>query len=106
MKGYEMYSWQMRGVWYFSVVVGTDRIKTYDEISSPELRVQGLEALESELDELPRGERVLWSAQRVPNTTLPPDEMIDQITWYCRQHGTQLEVEQDDVAKSEQEEAT
>ncbi len=106
MKGYEMYSWQMRGVWYFSVVVGTDRIKTYDEISSAELRVQGLEALESELDEPPRGERVFWSAQRVANTALPPVRMIEQISGYCRERGIQLEIEQNDVAKSAQEEAT
>lgn len=106
MKGYEMYSWQMRGVWYFSLVVGTDRFKTYDEISSPELRLHGLEALESELDELPRGEQVFWSAQRVPNTAWPPVTMIEEISAYCRERGIQLEIEQNDVAKSAQEEAT
>ncbi|NIN64643.1 MAG: hypothetical protein GTO63_08050 [Anaerolineae bacterium] len=106
MKGYEMYSWQMRGVWYFSLVVGTDRLKTYDEISSPELRIQGLEALESELDELPGGEQVFWSAQRVANTAWPPERMIEEISAYCRERGIQLEIEQNDVAKSAQEEAT
>jgi hypothetical protein len=95
MKGYELYSWQIQGDWYFALVVGTNRIKTYDEISS-QVRVQALEALERELDQLPSGEQVFWSAGRVPNTTLPPDEMVDEIRAYCRQRGIQLEIEQED----------
>ena len=94
MKGYELYSWQVQGEWYFALVIGTNRIKTYDEIASPEVRVRGLEALEGQLDQLPSGEQVFWSAQRVPNTGLPPHEMIDEIRTYCRQHGIQLVMEQ------------
>lgn len=94
MKGYELYSWQMQGDWYFALVVGTNRIKTYDEIASPEARVQGLEALKDELDRLPRDEQVFWLARQVPNMTLPPDEMLDEIRTYCRQRGIQLVIEQ------------
>ena len=94
MKGYELYSWQMQGQWTFALVVGTNRIKTYDEISAPEVHVQGLEALKRELDKLPRGEQVLWTAHRVPNTALPPDEIVDDIQAHCRQRGIQLEIEQ------------
>lgn len=93
MKGYELYSWQAQDEWYFALVVGTNRIKTYDEVSSPETRVQGLEALKSELDKLSSGEQVFWSTQRVPNTTLPPDGIIDEIRAYCGQCGIRLEVE-------------
>jgi hypothetical protein len=93
MKGYELYSWQAQGEWYFALVVGTNRIQTYEEISSPETRVKGLEALKRELDKLPDGEQVFWSAQRVPDATLPPDEIIDEIRAYCEQRGIQLEVE-------------
>jgi hypothetical protein len=42
---------------------------------------------------VPDGEWVFWSGQRVPNTTLPPDEMIDEIRAYCEQRGIQLGVE-------------
>jgi ligand-binding sensor domain-containing protein len=94
MKGYELYSWQVQGEWYFALVIGTNRIKTYDEIASPEVRVQGLEALEGQLDQLPSGEQVFWPAQRVPNTGLPPHEMIDEIRTYCRQRGIHLVMEQ------------
>ena len=93
MKGYELYSWHVQNERYFALVVGTNRIKTYEEISLPETCVKGLEALKSELDKLPGGEQVFWSAQRVPSTTLPPDGIIDEIRAYCEQRGIQLDVE-------------
>ncbi|MDY7040138.1 MAG: hypothetical protein SVX38_04675 [Chloroflexota bacterium] len=93
MKGYELYSWQTQGDWYFALVVGTNRIKTHDEISSPEVRLRGIEELKRELDRLSSGEQVFWSAQRVTNTTLPPAEIISEVRAYCRQRGIQLEIE-------------
>jgi hypothetical protein len=94
MKGYELYSWQAQGDWRFALVLGTNRLKTYDEIASPGVRVQSLEALKGALDQLPRGEQVFWSAWRVSNTVLPPHEMVDEIKAYCEQRGIQLYVEQ------------
>jgi hypothetical protein len=93
MKGYELYSWQVQGEWYFALVIGTNRIKTYDEIASSEVRVRGLDSLKSELDQLPSGEQVFWITQRVPNVTLPPGEMIDETSAYCRQRGIELDIE-------------
>jgi len=93
MKGHELYSWQMQGAWHFSLVVGTNRLKTFEEVSSPEVRVQGIEALKGELDELAVGEQVFWSGQRVPHTSLPPDEMIETIHAYCAERGIELEIE-------------
>lgn len=94
MKGYELYSWQTQGDWAYALVVGTNRLKTFDEIASPDAHVQGLEALKGALDQLPRDEKVFWSTRRVSNTTLPPDEIIDAITVHCGQRGIQLVVEQ------------
>ena len=96
-----MYSWQVGEVWYFSLLVGTNRLKTPDEISSSETRLEGLEALERELDKLPKGERVFWSAQRVQNTALPPDEMIETVRAYCRGRGILLEIEQVEATRPE-----
>jgi hypothetical protein len=90
MKGYELYSWQAQGDWRFALVVGTNRLKTFDEISSDELRLQ---ALERKLDQLPGGEQVFWSTQRVPNMALPPSEMIAEIRAFCAQRDIQLEIE-------------
>jgi hypothetical protein len=94
MKGYELYSWQAQGDWHFALVVGTNRLKTYDEIASPGVRVQGLEALKDALDQLPRDEQVFWSTWRVSNTVLPPDEIVNEIKAYCGRRGIQLVVEQ------------
>jgi hypothetical protein len=93
MKGYELYSWPVRGEWHFALVAGTNRIKTYDEISSPEVSVRGLDSLKAELDQLPSGEQVLWLTDRVPNVRLPPSGMIDEISTYCGQRGITLEIE-------------
>ena len=93
MKGWELYSWRMQGAWYFSLVVGTNRLKTFEEVSSPEVRVQGIEALKRELNKLAGGEQVFWSGQRVPGTSLPPDEIIDAIHAYCRERDIQLGTE-------------
>jgi hypothetical protein len=46
MKGYELYSWQQDGQWVFSLLVGTNREKTLDEIQSPQARLT-LDALEN-----------------------------------------------------------
>src|SRR2546423_13466191 len=35
MKGYELYSWKSRGEWHFSLLIGTNRLKTFSEVNSP-----------------------------------------------------------------------
>jgi hypothetical protein len=93
MKGWELYSWQMQGEWHFSLVVGTNRLKTFEEISSPEVSVEGIEALKMELDKLARGEQVFWLVQRVPGAARPPDEMLDAIHAHCAERGLRLETD-------------
>lgn len=60
MKGYELYSWKVKGKWHYSLLVGTNRTKTYDEIISRNAERIGSEALEGELKKIPRGEEVFW----------------------------------------------
>src|SRR5215217_4898954 len=72
MKGYELYSWQSRGQWYFSLVVGTNRQKTYKEIVSPKVRIKGAAQLKRKLDLLPEGEELSWSKHRISQMTMPP----------------------------------
>ena len=94
MKGYELYSWYKAGGWQFALVVGTNRVKTYDEIAARDVCVEGIEALTDEVARLPAGEQVFWSAGRVPGTTLPPAQTVDAVRTFCQQHGIQLEVSQ------------
>jgi hypothetical protein len=93
MKGYELYSWQRDGDWHFALLVGTNRIKTHDEVTSPEAGVQGTEALKRELSRLPKGEPVVWSPLRVAGLTMPPNDTISEINEYSAQLGIQLEID-------------
>ena len=90
MKGYELYSWYESTGWQFALVAGTNRLKTFAEVSSPRVRLASLEALKSELERLPSGEQVLWSLDLVPGTTLPPSDIVEEVHAFCRQRGIQL----------------
>ena len=60
IKGYELYSWKVKGKWHYSLLAGTNRTKTYDEIISNNTERIGSEALEAELKKIPKGEEVFW----------------------------------------------
>jgi hypothetical protein len=97
MKGFELYSWQAEEGWAFALVAGTNRLKTVEEISSPEVRLEGLDALKRELDRLAPGEWVFWSEDRVENTALPAVDVIREVRAYCEQRGLHLEIQAGDV---------
>lgn len=92
MKGYELYSWKIRGQWHFTLLVGTNRLKTRSEVSSPRVRVRGLAALRKKLSRLPEGEQVSWSEGFVPGMSLPPEKMVEEIKDYCERNGITLRV--------------
>ena len=93
MKGYELHSWQTRGQWYFSLVAGTNRQKTYQEITSPRVRIKGIERLKRELDLLPTGEELSWSTHRMRRMTVPPRAITDEIIDYCHRRGLVLRID-------------
>lgn len=92
MKGYELYSWRAGGRWNFSLVVGTNRQKTFGEIASSRSRIEGISALKRKLDMLPKGEDLFWSTRRMPKTSLPPKTIIDEIIAYARARQLNLRV--------------
>ena len=92
MKGYELYSWKFRGEWYFSLLVGTNRLKSRKEVTSLKVRVKGVEALKLRLNRLSRGEEVSWSEGLIPRMVLPSDNIIKEVETYCNQHGLILRV--------------
>lgn len=86
MKGYEMYSWQSEGVWHFSVLIGTNRMKTIAEITDAATRLNGVQALKDQLKQLAAGEYVTWlMLQGDPALSLPPDAIVSDIRAYCEQ---------------------
>jgi hypothetical protein len=112
MKGYELYSWRAEedGGWRYTLVTGTNRAKTWEELATPEsviemgeegwvkVTVAGGEALRSVLDRLPEGETIAWVDPGDPRATstlgdrigFPDEEVVREITTYARRVGIDL----------------
>lgn len=96
MKGYELYSWEEGDQWRFTLITGTNRIKTLEEIISVEdfiseigwvnIHVVGVDAIKDVLIKLPQGESVFWydklhigQTMEQINLQLPPKLIVDVI---------------------------
>lgn len=112
MKGYELYSWQVENEWYFTLITGTNRLKSYEEITSGEdvvsddgwvkITVVGVDSIKSTLGRLPEGEEVFWIGEKwleqvgqtqMGDLALPSKEIIDDIEAYCDELGLKLNVD-------------
>jgi hypothetical protein len=107
MKGYELYSWSEDGQWHFTLITGTNRIKTIEEITSKEdfisetgwvkIQVVGADAIKDVLSRLPEGESVFWCDEwcnelhiwqsTETDLQLPPEQIADAIEEYAKQCG-------------------
>ena len=110
MKGYELYSWLEDGEWHFTLITGTNRNKTLEEIISKEnyisetgwvkVQVTGVDAINDVLNRLPQDESVFWcEGMRLGQTPeannymqLPPDEITVEIKEHAEQCGLDLVV--------------
>ena len=109
LKGYELYSWQVGREWYFTLISGTNRIKTVQEIASGEntigddwvkVTVQGVHDIEVTLEQLPLDARVVWMGPQAirrrgcrPGVlALPPRRDVEDVKAYCQELGVRLEV--------------
>jgi hypothetical protein len=100
MKGWELYSWPAGNDWHFSIMVGTNRTKTYAEVTSLEtsaehlITVTGADTLKLVLAKFPQDEYITWVGKgwlenswggNYSNLQLPPQNIIDSITQFCTQ---------------------
>ena len=101
MKGYELYSWRRDGNWHFSLVQGTNRRKTYEEITSDKIALKGNSGLKAQLDKLPKGSEVIWTTGidpmviksttgKNPKLELPSGKRVRKIKKYCEKIGIKL----------------
>ena len=101
MKGYELYSWKIKGHWYYSLLPGTNRIKTYEEITASDVVKRDAAGLKSELQKLPKGEEVFWMSDapagasksttgRALNAKHPSRKRIKGIKDICDKLGIKL----------------
>jgi hypothetical protein len=102
-KGYELYSWEEEGQWHFTLITGTNRIKTIEEITSKgdfisetgwvKIQVVGADAIKYVLSRLLEGESVFWCDElHIGQSTetdlqLPPEQIADAIEEYAKQCG-------------------
>ncbi|MEK6322419.1 MAG: hypothetical protein AABN33_12130 [Acidobacteriota bacterium] len=103
MKGYELYSWKVKGRWHYSILAGTNRAKTYDEITSRSAERIGIEALEAELKKILRGEEVFWMgdapagakrglADQATSLKHPSRKRIERVRAICDKLGIKLKL--------------
>ncbi|MGB2800286.1 MAG: hypothetical protein WBC82_10660 [Dehalococcoidia bacterium] len=107
MKGYELYSWSEDSQWHFTLITGTDRNKTLEEIISNEdfiseagwvqIHVVGVDAIKAVLSKLYEGEGIFWldglreqPEQTDINIQLPPEPTIYAIQEHAEQCGLDL----------------
>ena len=89
MKGYELYSWQDGNTWRFSLLTGTNREKSLDEIKSADVVLSDVEALEAALQQMPAGQYITWSSKET--LSFPPQEIIEQVEKACEEQGLILQ---------------
>ncbi|MGE5376136.1 MAG: hypothetical protein ACM3XO_13850 [Bacteroidota bacterium] len=90
MKGYELYSWQEKDHWEFSLLVGTNRQKTLDEIKSVDTVLPEVDALIARLENIPSGQYVTWLSS--DTLAFPPEAIIKQVEKACREKGLILNI--------------
>ena len=101
MKGYELYSWKRDGRWYFAIIEGTNRSKSYEEITSAKTSISGTGGLKERLNKLPKGAEVIWTtgvdpgvrktaAEKTPRLELPSGTRVRKIKKYCDSIGIKL----------------
>jgi hypothetical protein len=90
MKGYELYSWQDGNQWKFSLLVGTNREKTLDEIKSADILLSSVDDLKSALEQIPAGQYITWSSRET--LSFPPEDILKQVEQTCNDEGLILNI--------------
>jgi hypothetical protein len=116
-KGWDLYSWQERNEWHFALMIGTNRLKTIDEIISivnteAHFHVIGVEAINSLISRVsPENEPIVWLSrpqelysQANPTTgensyksvkfSFPPQEILNNILENAKNRGVILKLYQ------------
>ncbi len=96
-KGYELYSWKEENLWHFTLITGTNRNKTLEEIVSEEdfisetgwvkANLSGIYSVKDALSRLPQKEYVVWldgmrleqESQVRANIMLPDEAVIETV---------------------------
>jgi len=100
MKGWELYSWQVGSNWKYSLMVGTNSVKTYSSIINNHISVTGEDSLKVFLSRLPYQEEVFWIGMDwledilgdSGEIQLPPRSIQIDIKEFCDNHNLKLTI--------------
>ena len=89
MKGWELYSWSSGNDWNYSILVGTNRAKSYNEVIVNKIAVVGKDSLKMLLAKFPAKEEIFWIGKGLNESwgdlSFPDNNTIDEIKNYCIQ---------------------
>lgn len=96
MKGWELYSYPNGSDWNYSILMGTNRAKTYQEVITNKIAVVGKDSLKMLLNKFPAKEEIFWIGKRSgdgwDNLSFPNIGTINEIKDYCQQKELVLNV--------------
>jgi hypothetical protein len=93
-KGWELYSWPNVNDWNYSILIGTNRLKSYNEVITNKIVIVGKDSLKMLLDKIPIKDEILWVGKgwlenawhdNYGNLSLPEINTINEIKNYCSQ---------------------
>ena len=101
MKGYQLFTWHEKGHWHYSLLPGTNRERTYEEITAPATVIIGTDSFEAELKRLPKGTEVFWQSDAPAKIKRPASgeaisfkhpsrKRIERIKSHCDKLGIKL----------------
>ena len=89
LKGYELYSWQEGTQWNFSLLIGTNREKSLEEIKSEE-NILDFVALKTALEKIQAEQYITWYLKGT--LSFPPDDIIQQVEQICKDQSLILNI--------------
>jgi len=96
MKGWELYSWPNGDDWNYSLIVGTNSLKSYNMVTGNPVSVKGIDSLKKVLERMPEGEEIFWIGENwlshiwnddYKDLRLPPENIVSEIERFCQEHG-------------------
>jgi hypothetical protein len=94
-KGMELYSWRAADrSMSFSLLWGTNRPKTGNEIKSPACVLADTGAVKAMFSRLAKGEHVfwMWTSAGCPDCTYPPQKEVDTLLAHAKQAAIVLDL--------------
>jgi hypothetical protein len=88
-KGWELYVWQEASDTYFSLLLGTNRLKSDEEIKKA--AVKGIDAIKPKMDELKPGQEVIIVGKKLMEP--PPMDQFSPVVEYGKKIGLKVQVQ-------------